>query len=247
LARASSKQRPLRLPDEEVVAERRSEHEQHDDRAHAHDERPAARIVRVEGADLLEKLFERVHFAATFAEALDRRLLALGREQRELRAAAVVATLRLDDLQRRIGEPLGAVDVAHERGDARARLRDAAHLDARAALLQIRQIDAFRQHAHELVEHVDDLGPAALQRLDDLHARDQRLLLLLEAVDLLDLLLERLDLRLQRLVARLLVRDRAAHQATTGQRDERSRADCRHDREHELLAPPLAVCFAPRE
>ena len=38
----------------------------------------------------------------------------------------------------------------------------------------VRQIDAFGQHAHELVEHVDDLGPAALQLLDDLHARDQR-------------------------------------------------------------------------
>ena len=39
--------------------------------------------------------------------------------------------LRFDTLDFRVAQPLGRVDLAHQRGYARARLSDAANLDAR--------------------------------------------------------------------------------------------------------------------
>ena len=46
-----------------------------------------------------------------------------------------------------------------------------------AGLLDRGQIDAVGQRLHDLVEQVHDLGTRALQLLDDLHARDELLLL----------------------------------------------------------------------
>ncbi len=54
-----------------------------------------------------------------------------------------------------------------------------------------REVGAVGNGLHEGIEDVHDLGPGALQLLDDLHAGDELLLLLLEVVDLLDLLVER--------------------------------------------------------
>jgi hypothetical protein len=54
---------------------------------------------------------------------------------------------------------------------------------------------------------VHDLGTGALQLLDDLHARDELLLLRLEVVDLLDLPVELGDLGAQAVVALLLALD----------------------------------------
>ena len=84
--------------------------------------------------------------------------------------------------------------------------------------LTLGQIDAVGQGAHDLVEHVHDLRPRALQLLDDLHARDELLLRALEVVDLLDLLVEPLDLGAQRLVAPLLRVDHRAEQQVGGER-----------------------------
>ena len=60
-----------------------------------------------------------------------------------------------------------------------------------AGLLDAGEVHAVGQRAHDLIEHVHDLRPRALQLLDDLHARDELLLRALEVVDLLDLLVER--------------------------------------------------------
>ena len=59
-----------------------------------------------------------------------------------------------------------------------------------------------------------DLRAAALQRLDDVHAREQALLLRVEAVDLLDLLVELRDLVGQQLVAVVLVARSPSSSAT---------------------------------
>ena len=146
---------------------------------------------------------------------------ALRREQREVRSAAGLTALAcLHHLQRRVSQPLRVVDVAHERRNARARLRHAAKLDALSRLLEVREIDAVGQGPHEFVEHVHDLRTAALQILDDLHARQQPAFLVLQAEDLLDLLVELRDLLVQDPVALLLVLDRRAHLPAPDQQHE---------------------------
>ena len=76
-------------------------------------------------------------------------------------------------------------------------------------LLQGAQVDAVGQLPDHLVEQVHRLGAIGLQRLDDLLARQERLRLLAELVDFLDLLVELGDLVLEELVAALLVLDLA--------------------------------------
>ena len=66
-----------------------------------------------------------------------------------------------------------------------------------AVLRDGREIDAVRQLPGDLVEDVHDFRPRALQFLDDVHARDEARLVGLEAVDLLDLLVELGDLFLE--------------------------------------------------
>ena len=144
-----------------------------------------------------------------------------------------------------IRQPLGRVDVAHVRGDARARLRQALELELAVGLLERGQVDAVGNRAHQLVEHVHDLGTAALELLDDLDARAQPLLLLLEREDLGDLLVELRDLVVQVLVALVLVVDRRAHLQVHEERD-RTGGDQRAERaDAEFLALALALGLAP--
>jgi hypothetical protein len=63
-------QRPLALPDQEVVTAGGGDEEQQHRRADADAERPAARIVRVEVAQLFEQSLQLVHLAAAFFLAL---------------------------------------------------------------------------------------------------------------------------------------------------------------------------------
>ena len=73
-----------------------------------------------------------------------------------------------------------------------------------------------------------------------------RALLVLERVDLLDLLVELRDLRLQQLVAPVLARRSSSSPAACASNgDERGEADGRADPDQELFPAPLALCFAP--
>jgi len=92
---------------------------------------------------------------------------------------------------------------------------------------------------------VDDLGTAALQRLDDLHASQQPALLVLEVEDLLDLLVELRDLVLQDLVALLLVLDRRTHLPVAEQHDQRRGCHGR-PRRSTGRTPVASACAAPR-
>ena len=94
-------------------------------------------------------------------------------------------------------EPRRRLDVAHQRRDARIRLRVADDRHLGAGLLDRSQVDAVGQLAHELVEQVHRFAAVRLQRLDDLLARQHRLDLVAQPVDLLDLLVELGDLGLQ--------------------------------------------------
>jgi hypothetical protein len=167
-------------------------------------------------------------------------------EQREIRAERLVR-LGLDDVELRVAQPLAGVDVAHERRDAGARLGDALDLQAGVVLLHRGEVGAVGQRAHQLVEHVHDLGPRALQLLDDLHARDELLFLLLEVVDLLDLLVELADLGAQALVAALLPgKQRVEVEVHAEGRDQRGDGrGAQRDQERQLAF--LALRVTPRK
>ncbi len=94
---------------------------------------------------------------------------------------------------------------------------------------------------------MDDLRPAALQRLDDLHAGDETSLLVLEPVNLGDLLVELGDLGLDDRVALVLVPDGGAHLHPTEQNHERRGAERGRDPENEFLSLALALRLAPRQ
>ena len=94
-------------------------------------------------------------------------------------------------------EPGRRVEVAHQRRDPCARLRVAHERDLGADLLQRLQVDPVRELAHHLIQHMDGFGPVGLQRFDDLLPGEERLRLLAELVDLLDLLVELRDLGLE--------------------------------------------------
>ena len=86
------------------------------------------------------------------------------------------------------------------RMNADTRVEDCAtafELEAAAGLRDAGQVHAIGQLLRDLVEDVHDLGTRALQLLDDFHARDEARLVGLEAVDLLDLLVELGDLVLE--------------------------------------------------
>src|SRR6185503_3961372 len=160
-------------------------------------------------------------------------------EHAELRRAVHALRFRLDDIEARILEEFGAVDIAHERRHARARLRLAAYFDAVARLNHFREVHAFRNRIHDLVEEVYDLGPRALQLVDDAHARKQPLALAVERVDLFDLLVELRDLRFQDVVAATL-RARLTLHGELRQVDDAHADDHRADeRDEELFLPPL--------
>jgi hypothetical protein len=92
---------------------------------------------------------------------------------------------------------------------------------------------------------VHDLGTAALQRLDDLHPRQQPALLAIETVDFLDLLVELGDLAREQVVAIALVLDRRTELPLAEQHDEPCRGRGRAERQEELLALALALGLTP--
>lgn len=94
---------------------------------------------------------------------------------------------------------------------------------------------------------MDDLGTAALQRLDDFHAREQPALLRVEAVDFLDLLVERGNFPRQEVVAIVLMLDRGTHLPVAEQHDQACGGQCRAERQEEFLALALALCLTPRQ
>jgi hypothetical protein len=144
-----------------------------------------------------------------------------------------------------LAQPVAAVDVAHERGHARAGLRHTLDLQPVARLRDGGEIGAIGHGADDFVEQMHDFGPRTLQLLDDLHARDEVLLLLLERIDLLDLLVELLDLALETHVAILLRVDQRAvvevdahgHQRRGNRRSAQRHQECELALLALLLAP----------
>ena len=90
-------------------------------------------------------------------------------------------------------------------------------------------------------------GTVGLQRLDDLLARQQRLRLLAQLVDFLDLLVELRDLFLEQLVAAALVVDaRGDHHVN--QADDRDAQDGKSDRHrYELTLARVTLLLAVRQ
>ena len=94
---------------------------------------------------------------------------------------------------------------------------------------------------------MDRLGPVGLQGLDDLFPREQRLGLVAQPVDLLDLLVELDDLGGEQLVATVLVVDPGGndHMAQADDCDAEDREPDRH--RDELALPRLAPLLAVRK
>ena len=167
------------------------------------------------------------------------------REHSELRVAIDARGHGLDHVEARVAQPLGAVDVAHESRDARARLGGAAQLDSAALLHDLEEIHSFGDRVDELVEQMDDLGTRALQLSDDLHAREQTLTLAFEARDLGDLLVELGDLAAQDLVAALLRARPALHGELGHVHDARAHDQGAYEGDEEFLLAPLAQLGTP--
>jgi hypothetical protein len=87
--------------------------------------------------------------------------------------------------------------------------------------LMDRQIGAVRHDFDQFVEQVHHLRTRTLQLLDDLHARNELLLLRLEIVDLLNLLVQQFDLTLEALVALFLAVDHDAQHHVHGAGNQR--------------------------
>ena len=144
-------------------------------------------------------------------------------------------------------QPGRGFDVAHQRGDACARLRVADERDLGAGLAQRLEIDPVGELPHHLVEQMDSLGPIGLQRFDDLLPREQRLRLLAELVDLLDLAVELRYLRLEQAVAAFLALDLPA-ECHVHEQHHRRPQDGEPDRERdELPLARLSLLLAVRQ
>ncbi len=94
------------------------------------------------------------------------------------------------------------------------------NLELVAGLLDLRQVNALGHRFHDFVEQVHDLGPLALQFLDDFHARNQALLAVLEILDVGDLRIELHDLLLQQIVLLVLRIDPARVQKFAAQHED---------------------------
>ena len=109
----------------------------------------------------------------------------------------------------------------------------------------LRQIDALGHRLHDFIEQVHDLGPLALQFLDDFHARDQPLLAVLEILDVGNLRVELDDFIPQQSVLLVLgvgparVQELAAQGEDHGGEYRAARCD------HELATSDFAFLFAP--
>ena len=86
-----------------------------------------------------------------------------------------------------------------------------------------------------------DLGPLALQLLDDLHARDQPLLAILEILDVGDLRIELDDLLLQEVVLLVLRIDPAGVDDFRAEGKDRAGEKRRDRGDAELAAPDSYV------
>ena len=212
-------------------------------------QRPVADLADVEPADVVERhmVFRAFGLGGRAAPAARLRAGAAAAGLGSSGGAAVLTCrLSVNSLTRRsfaagegtdlistssgLVEPRRRLDVAHQRRDPRVRLRVADQRDLCAGLLHRPEVDPVGQLAHHLVEQVDRLGPVGLQRLDDLLSREQRLRLLAQLVDLLDLLVELGDLRLEQRVAALLVLDLRAEDHVH-QQDDRQAEDREPDRQ----------------
>src|SRR5687767_5252518 len=216
---------------------------------------PSARILPVGPLELLDDRVEvGRHRLAFLRFRLDGRL---GRVRRlrpldleievEFRGPAFGDVGRLDLDQARVGEVGRGLDVAHQGGDTRVRLRVAHQGHVHPALHDRLEIDALRHLAHQLVEEVDRLRAVGLQRLDDLLAREQRLDLVLQLLDLGDLLVELGDLGFEEAVALDLGVDFRGVIAVHGDHDqgaEKRRAAGHHE---EVLPRALTPVLAVRQ
>src|SRR5207245_4970902 len=108
----------------------------------------------------------------------------LGGERKARARARALAGLH--DLELGVAQPLRGVDVAHERGNTGARLRDAVEPKTPLGLLHTGEVHPLREGVHDLIEHMHDLGARALQLLDDPYARDESRLIGVAVVALVD-------------------------------------------------------------
>ena len=88
--------------------------------------------------------------------------------------------------------------------------------------------------AHELVEQMHGLVAIRLQRFDDRLAREHLLDLIAQLVDFLDLLVELGDLRLQQVIARVLVVDARSEECVTAGDDGNTEHRQCNDKRDEL-------------
>ena len=119
------------------------------------------------------------------------------------------------------------------------------NLQLGSVLLDLREINPVRDLLHQLVEQMHHLGPAALQLLDDLHARDQALLAILEILNVGDLRVELDDLLLQEIVLLVLRIDPARVNDLAAQGKYHGGEHCRACGDEKLPPPDLAFLFAP--
>src|SRR5207249_7098653 len=144
----------------------------------------------------------------------------------------------------RRGEPRRALDVAHERRDPRVRLGIADQRHPRAVLLHRLEVDPVRQLANELVEQVHRFGPVRLQRFDDLLSRQQRLRLVAQPVNFLDLLVELRDLSGQELITPVLIIDLRGDQDVP-ESDRSDAQDGQPDRKRDELSLARLALLLP--
>src|SRR4051812_5305150 len=144
-------------------------------------------------------------------------------------------------------EPLRRLDVAHQRRDARVRLREAENLHPGAGLLDRFEGHALRRLLHELVEQVHRLRAVGLQRLDDLLPREKCLDLVAQLVDLGDFLVELADLALEERVAPLLHADALGVVAVHEPDDQYAHDGRAAGHDEEVLLRALAPLGAVRQ
>src|SRR5581483_6087301 len=241
----------------EEIARGRDGGEDREQRGELRDRRPGARILRVEMLEIFRYGLEvERHGSAFFRRRLRRRLGGVLRGFRALHREVHVefghaplvgrlARLHLDQLRRL--EPGRTLDVAHERGDARVRLRVADDVDPQPLLHHGLEIHAFRRLLHQLVEQAHGLGAVGLQGLDHLLAREQRRDLLLQAVDLGDVLVELDDLALEEAVAVRLRFDLRGVQAVDREHDDGAEQPGAAGEDEEVLPGTLAPLGAVRQ
>ena len=114
-----------------------------------------------------------------------------------------------------------------------------------AGLLDLREVDALRHRFHQFVEQMHDLGPLALQLLDDFHARNQPLLAVLEILDVGDLRVELDDLLLQQIVLLVLRIDPARVQELAAEDEDDGGKHGAARGHHEFATSDFAFLFAP--